>query len=83
MLVTNLVERRHFVGREASGLGKDRVDQILGKVAEQSGIERGLEAGDMLQRERDLIDGRAIHGFCPLRLLSIVEWEKAGRHSPS
>ena len=80
VLVADLVERRDLLGGEAAGLGEDGVDQILGQVAEKPGVERRLEAGDMLQRERDLIDGRAIHEFVPATAANL-ERAKARRHS--
>ena len=42
MFVADPVQRRHLLGGEAAGLGEDRIDQVLGKIAKQSSIERGF-----------------------------------------
>ena len=67
MLVSGPVERSDLLRCETPGLGKDGVGNVLGKIAEQAGVERGLQPGDMLQREGDLVDWRAIHDVSPLR----------------
>ena len=38
--VADPVERGNLLGRETPRLGKDRLDHILGKIAEQPGVER-------------------------------------------
>ena len=69
-LVADLAERGDLLGREAPGFGEDRIGQILGQVAEQPGVERRLQAGDVLQREGDFLNRGAIHSpflQCPSR----------------
>jgi hypothetical protein len=63
LLVTDLAKRRDLFGGKATGFGDDRVDDILGEVAELAGGKCVAEPRDMLQREQDLFDRRLVHRF--------------------
>ena len=61
VLVADLVERRDLLGGEAAGFRQNGVDKIFAEIAERAGIERRLQASDVLQREGDLLDRCPIH----------------------
>ena len=61
VLVADLAQWRDLLGRAAAGLGEDGVDEIVREVGEPAALDRLGEAGDMLERVGDILDGRAVH----------------------
>jgi hypothetical protein len=60
VLVAHRIERRDYGRGELASLLQHGIDHILGKVAIEPLVHRALEARRVLERERDIGDGRAV-----------------------